>query len=200
MSETEDTIIQELGISLHALTDIEVADTLKLHISINGVPLIALVDSGSTHSFIRDAVVSSLGLNMTPTVGILVKVANGDKVMSGGICSSTLIIIGNEDFKTTCYSLPLDGFDVVLGVEWLCSLGPLSATMTSSLWRFGGMDGWCTGLASGVLHLAAPPLTVHTSCSRHCWRLFPASLMNLRAFLHHDTMIIASSYFQVQDQ
>jgi hypothetical protein len=80
---TTDTLAEKLGISLHALTGIDIADTLKLKVSINGVALIALVDSGSTHTFIQDAIVPRLGLHVTPTAGLPVKVANGEKVLSG---------------------------------------------------------------------------------------------------------------------
>jgi hypothetical protein len=51
------------------------------------MPLIVLVDFGSTHTFIREAIVSKLGLHVTPTAGLRVKVANGEKVLSGGVCS-----------------------------------------------------------------------------------------------------------------
>jgi hypothetical protein len=84
---TTHTLAEEMGISLHALTGIYIVDTLKLKVSINGVALIALLDSGSTHIFIRDAIVPRLGLHVTPTAGLLVKVANGEKMLSGGVCS-----------------------------------------------------------------------------------------------------------------
>ena len=109
---------------------------------------IALVDSGSTHTFIRDAIVPRLGLHVTPTAGLLVKVANGEKVLSGGVCSQTPLTVGEENFTTTCYTLPLDGFDVVLGVEWLRSLGPFICNfekLTLSFWRHGHMVRW-TGI------------------------------------------------------
>jgi hypothetical protein len=80
---TTETLAKELGISLHALTGIDIADTLKLKVSINGVALIALVDSGSTHTFIHDAIVPRLGLHVTPTARLPIKVANGEKVLSG---------------------------------------------------------------------------------------------------------------------
>jgi hypothetical protein len=145
---TTDTLAEELGISLHALTGIDIADTLKLKVSINGVALIALVDSGSTHTFIRDAIVPRLGLHVTPTAGLPVKVANGEKVLSGGVYSQTPLTVGEENFTTTCYTLPLDGFDVVLGVEWLRSLGPFICNfekLTLSFWRHGHMVRW-TGI------------------------------------------------------
>jgi hypothetical protein len=142
---TTDTLAEEMGISLHALTGIYIVDTLKLKVSINGVALIALVDSGSTDIFIRDAIVPRLGLHVTPTAGLLVKVANGEKMLSGGICSQTPLTVGEKNFTTTCYTLPLDGFDVVLGVQWLRSLGPFICNfekLTLSFWCHGHMVRW----------------------------------------------------------
>jgi hypothetical protein len=58
--------IEELGTSLHALTGIDVANTMKLRVKIHGTELLALVDTGSSHTFIRDSVAHQLGLQMTP--------------------------------------------------------------------------------------------------------------------------------------
>jgi hypothetical protein len=54
--------MEELGISLHALTDIDVDETMKLQITIGGTPLVALVDTGSMHTFIKEEVTAQLGL------------------------------------------------------------------------------------------------------------------------------------------
>jgi hypothetical protein len=45
-----ETMPKELGISLQALTGIDVGNTMKLLVVINGVSLFTLVDSGSTLS------------------------------------------------------------------------------------------------------------------------------------------------------
>jgi hypothetical protein len=42
-----DTIANELGISLHALTGIDIANTMKLQVRIKGTTLVTLVDTGS---------------------------------------------------------------------------------------------------------------------------------------------------------
>jgi hypothetical protein len=78
-----DTTVDELGISLHAFTGIDVTNTMKLHISINS-KLVALVDTSSTHTFIKEGLLSQLGLEVTPQDGLTVKVANGEQVTSGG--------------------------------------------------------------------------------------------------------------------
>jgi hypothetical protein len=65
-SDEPGTITEDLGISLHALTGIDVANTMKLHIQIHGQTLVALVDTGSTHTFIKETMVPHLGLLATP--------------------------------------------------------------------------------------------------------------------------------------
>jgi hypothetical protein len=52
----EEEVVEELGISLHAITGINVGETMKLQITIGGTPLVALVDTGSTHMFIKEEV------------------------------------------------------------------------------------------------------------------------------------------------
>jgi hypothetical protein len=117
----EEDIAEDLGISLHALTGIDIGDTMKLHVAINGSMLVALVDSGSTHTFIREAVASQIGVQVAPRPGLSVKVANGDRVTSKGVCPKQLVSIDDEEFDLNCYILPLTGVDVILGVQWLLS-------------------------------------------------------------------------------
>lgn len=52
-------------------------------------------------------------------------VANGDRVASGGACRAIPLRIDDLEFHVDCFALPLGGFDVVLDVEWLRTLGPI---------------------------------------------------------------------------
>lgn len=83
--EDEEEVAAELGISLHALTGTEVGNTMQLRINIHGTSLTALVDSGSTHTFIQENVAAKLGLQVDCRPGLSVKVANGDKIPSACI-------------------------------------------------------------------------------------------------------------------
>jgi hypothetical protein len=64
LTEEDDpkSLADDLRISLHALMGISNAKTMQLMVMIAGIELWALVDSGSTHTFIHDAVVHRLGL------------------------------------------------------------------------------------------------------------------------------------------
>lgn len=71
--------------------------------------------------------------------------ANGDRVASRGVCNQTLFAIHNEEFATDYFTLPLTGFDLVLGVSWLRSLGSIVCNydkLTMALWRHGRLVRW----------------------------------------------------------
>jgi hypothetical protein len=76
-----------------------------------------------THSFISAAVVRRLDLQLERQPGLTVGVANGGRVTSNGVCRATQVLIDSEEFVLDLFVIPLDGFDMVLGVQWLCSLG-----------------------------------------------------------------------------
>jgi hypothetical protein len=126
-------VANELGISLHTLTGLCGTNTMQLMLHVNDRQLRALVDSRSTHSFIHEAVVHALGLDIMRRPGLSVKVANGERLESYGVCKNTLVDIQGVIFKIDCYTLPLEGFDVILGVHWLKSLGPI-------IWDFAALS------------------------------------------------------------
>ena len=137
--------INDVEISLHALTGLNAADAMLLQVTVAGVQLRALVDTGSTHTFIHSTLAQRLGLTVTPRAGLNVMVANGDRVRSPGVCLATPVTIGGEAFSIDCFALDLGGFDLVLGVRWLRTLGPIVwdfAAHAMSFWYNGRSHHW----------------------------------------------------------
>jgi hypothetical protein len=126
-----ESMAEDLGISLHALTGLFGANTMHLIVSIGGTNLRALVNSRSMHTFIHDEVVHRLGITITFRPSLSIHVANGERMQSYGTCKSTTLSIQCEDFLLDCYMLPIKGFDVILGVQWLKSLGPIMWDFTA---------------------------------------------------------------------
>ena len=154
---------EELGISLSTLTGVTTSRTMKLRVTMGGRELMALVDSGSTHTFIHDTVARRLGLDITHRPGLTVKVANGEQVISLGVCRATTVLIEGEPFTLDCYALPLEGFDVILGVQWLKLLGPIIwdfDALTVAFWRDGHAVRW-----TGVGSIAPSLLTIQSAVS-----------------------------------
>lgn len=58
-----------------------------------------------------------------PCMGLHVGVANGDKIACEGRALDVPITISMEAFSISCYAIPLGSFGMILGVEYLSSLG-----------------------------------------------------------------------------
>lgn len=92
--------------------------------------MLALLDSGSTQNFVSEEVAARTSLKLRPRGNMKVTVANEERVPCPGVYRVVPFSIHSEPFSTDFFALPLAGYDVVLGTEWLASLG-------SMLWDFG---------------------------------------------------------------
>jgi len=110
-------------VSMCAMTSLGSTDTFLLETDVAGVPITALVDSGSTHTFMATSTAARLGLSPEPLSGVHIKVANGERLQSSGICRAVRVIISGEPFNIDVFVIPLEGYKLVLGYRWLCSLG-----------------------------------------------------------------------------
>lgn len=106
---------------------------MQLKVRIGTFEGIALFDTGSTHNFLNKACVSAIDLSIQPHSGLRVKVANGEQLEYGGICKHTPMTIASSEFVVDFYIIPLARFDVILGMQWLSTLG-------SVLWNFAQMQ------------------------------------------------------------
>jgi hypothetical protein len=112
-------------ISLHVITGIRTEDTMQLQVIIQGSELVALLDTGSTHTFINQKIAECLGLEFRPCSGLTVAVANGDKVACKGIANCLNFRFASQEFSLKTFAIPLDSLDVILCVDFLRTLGPI---------------------------------------------------------------------------
>jgi hypothetical protein len=111
-------------ISLHALMGHPIPQTIRLLGHIDSHPLTILIDSGSTHNFIQDRVAKQLGLNLEPTQSFQVLVGNEEELNCSHMSQQTPLLIDSHLFLVDLFVLPLSGAEIVLGVQWLRTLGP----------------------------------------------------------------------------
>lgn len=83
-------------------------------------------DSDSTHCLIHHIVAGSLHLAIIPTPTTHVTVANGKQLQCTGICKQVLLRLRHAEFLVIVFVEPPGSFSAVLGVNWLCTLGPLT--------------------------------------------------------------------------
>lgn len=101
-------------ISFHALTGRSVPSTLKLAGSINGQPVVVLIDGGSTNNFVHARLADHLQLTVLPSPHLHVTVGNGETLGCSGECRQVALRLGNAFFEVDLFLLPIYGADLVL--------------------------------------------------------------------------------------
>jgi hypothetical protein len=118
----DDTMIL---ISLNVFIGIAATETMKLSVHLGSDTITALVDSGSTHSFISTVAIYHLHLDPLFHPSHQVIVTNGDRVASAGICHNVKFYIDSKEFVLDLFIIPLAGYEMVLSVQWLHTLRPI---------------------------------------------------------------------------
>ena len=116
-----------------------------MRLTMGGTSLLALLDSGSTHNFIAEEAAARASLPSISQGQLRVTVANGERVQCPGVFRNAPFSI-NAEFTADFYALSLAGYDVVLGTQWLATLGPILwdfGALTMSFWRGGRRMHWC---------------------------------------------------------
>ncbi|KAF7154741.1 hypothetical protein RHSIM_Rhsim01G0051500 [Rhododendron simsii] len=120
---------EEFHISVHALSGIQSYKTMRVKGYIKKTVIHILVDFGSTHNFLHPGVAKKAGVRIQSIKPLTVVVADGTKISSKAMVKNLHWTVQDTDFVSDMRLLPLGGCDMVLGVQWLSTLGTV-------LWDF----------------------------------------------------------------
>ncbi|KAK4416014.1 hypothetical protein Salat_2708800 [Sesamum alatum] len=95
--------------------------TLRLHATIHGHSVSFLVDS---REFTQYLVASCSSLLAPAQAAPPYFFGNGDSILCSGVCAEVPIVMQAHSFIIPFDLLPIHGAEVVLGVQWLRTLGP----------------------------------------------------------------------------
>jgi hypothetical protein len=112
-------------ISLNALTSFSAPQTLKLISYIKHMKVIILVDSGRTHNFIHHCIAQETHCYIHVVNNFQIMIANGGSMKCGGRCENVHLQIGDYHLKSHTFSIDMGSCDIVLGLDWLRTLGPI---------------------------------------------------------------------------
>ncbi|KAJ4795033.1 polyprotein [Rhynchospora pubera] len=101
------------------------SQSLKFKGAVQNVSIIALIDSGSTHSFIHPSVVSLTQLQPVSAPPMIVKTASGSKLLSDLKCPSLKFHLHQHEFERDLRILEVQGYDLILGMDWIAKVGPM---------------------------------------------------------------------------
>nr|GFB97632.1 transposon Ty3-G Gag-Pol polyprotein [Tanacetum cinerariifolium] len=112
-------------VSFHVISGTIHPQTLRLPGKIKNKEVVVLIDGGSTHNFIDQTLVDRFGLIMDREITFEVIVGNREKELCPGRVRGLSLIIQGYTISTDFWVLPIAACLVVLGVQWLKTLGPI---------------------------------------------------------------------------
>lgn len=122
--EPEEGDVAEL--SLHALHGLEMSlenQTMKLIGYYKKRRLNILIDSKSTHNFLDLAVAKQLGCSLQRVITQRVMVANDNHMECIARIKGFVWTMQGKQFEANVLLMPLNGSELIIGVEWLNAMG-----------------------------------------------------------------------------
>ncbi|GAU48361.1 hypothetical protein TSUD_282420 [Trifolium subterraneum] len=118
--------------------------SIQLKGAIGGVPVAILVDSGATHNFIDKRLVQKMNWAVDDSTSMCIKLGDGSRAHSIGVCPDLKIDVDGVQLAIQAHLFELGGVDIVLGVDWLRTLGDIIMNWTKHTMSFWYKQKWVT--------------------------------------------------------
>lgn len=128
-------------ISISAVAGVSDYNTMRVKGLHGKKHLYVLIDSGSTHNFMDKKVAELLGCRLLPTGKTRVSVADGSMVEIFGKIEKFKWQFQGNHFQADFMVKALGCHDIVLGVQWLRELGPITWDFQELTMQFRGGSG-----------------------------------------------------------
>ncbi|KAF5778414.1 putative nucleotidyltransferase, Ribonuclease H [Helianthus annuus] len=131
-----DEVKSHSSISYNALAGGCSASTLRFQGTVKGQAVQVLLDGGSTHCFVQTRIAKFLNLAIESIPPFSVLVGSGERLPCTGVARQVELCIQGSSVLVDFFVLPLQGWDMVLGVSWLSTLGPVLTNYATSTFEF----------------------------------------------------------------
>ncbi|KZV57865.1 hypothetical protein F511_03434 [Dorcoceras hygrometricum] len=125
-----------LELPLFSISGMTQPQTLKMRGQIKDEEVVVMIDSGASHNFVSRQMVERLGMKIDETVRFGVCLGDGTKVRCQGICHGLEIQLGTYTVAISGHLFELGGVDVILGVDWLRTVGEVLLDWNRMRMRF----------------------------------------------------------------
>jgi hypothetical protein len=123
-------------ISCNALAGISTPQNLKIEGYIKKKKLIVLIDSGNTHNFIHYKLAKDLNCFVYLAPKFQVMISDGGTINCSGKYNKINLTMGEYVMNSPMIVIPMGGADVVLGIQWLQSLGTVDFNFQELFMKF----------------------------------------------------------------
>jgi hypothetical protein len=114
-------------VSAHAVQGTATANSTSiLHIKVGQIDALALVDTGSTGTFIDSNFALKNGCKVKGARPMCITVANGQEMLSKAACVDYQFSIQGNTFRNDFRLLQLKGYDIILGTDWMLTHSPVT--------------------------------------------------------------------------
>ena len=134
--EEEQEKIEPMGISLNSVVGITNQKTMKMLGTVNSMELIVMIDPEATNNFISVEAVKKLGLNCEESENFGVMLGNGEEILGQGVRRQVELRLQELSIVQDYFALELGISNVILGVQWLETLGPVTTNWKTQAMQF----------------------------------------------------------------
>ncbi|KAL4591834.1 hypothetical protein LXL04_004807 [Taraxacum kok-saghyz] len=130
----------ETEVCLNSVLGITKPKTMKLAGKLNEENVVVMIDPGATHNFISPETVERGNIPITGTGEFGVALGTGVRVQGKGICKQVKLQLQGIEIVEDFLPLNLGNSDIILGIQWLAKLGPVTTNWRTQSMQF-QMDG-----------------------------------------------------------
>lgn len=121
-----DKQLTEPVISVSALAGNQNFHTMRVVGVVKNKPLHIFIDSRSTHNFLDLSLAQKIGCTLENIPTQSITVADGNQIVCNHRCVEFAWTMNKKSFVAEVMLIPLGGCDMVLGVQWLSTLGQIN--------------------------------------------------------------------------
>lgn len=129
-----------LQLSLRSKEGLTSNRSFKVKGEVNQRLVLILIDSGASSNFISHKLAQELQLEVEETPRYMVEIGTGERVSNQGVCKGVKVQVQDKEIIQNFFMMELGGTEMVLGMDWLASLGNIEANFKQLVikWNEGG--------------------------------------------------------------
>ncbi|RWW68711.1 hypothetical protein BHE74_00023750 [Ensete ventricosum] len=112
--------------AVHALAGYSNLQMMKVGGLLKQQPITVLIDTGSTNNFLTSTITARLVLQIKGCNKFDVKVDDGQIFNCDQRCPRVKLLLQDQEVVADFFLLPINDYEVILGIKWLITLGDIS--------------------------------------------------------------------------
>jgi hypothetical protein len=125
-TEEEEITVQESTTTLASICGVPKYNTFRMRGVLQGHKVSVLIDGGASHNFIDSSLLKRRHIPTVEFEGFKVEVAGGSTMPCNKYIPRMKLTLGRHEMVQDVYVMDLPDTNIILGVQWLSTLGPIT--------------------------------------------------------------------------